>query len=218
MSLVQAVITDNFLLFGADKKGIMDGTKEYYENCNKLIKLNKEIIFGCTGGILDNFKLFEGFCSYSEQVGLIPSDNSFDLSYNEFVKIISVRFENMYKEHIDSKNTIRYDIKSLIGGFNGEEFEVTLFNLDDKCSFEDNIVKAYKPTNFPYKGVTAGETIHSDNLHIGVYKTYREYGENITILQYKNIMKDVFEKGMEIDETINNNICFERIKRKDVIN
>lgn len=195
----------------------MDGTKEIYENCNKLIKLNKEIIFGCTGGILDNFRLFEGFCDYSEQVGLIPSDNSFNLSYNEFVKVIATRFENMYKEHIDTNNTIRYDIKSLVGGFNGQEFEVTVFNLDSKFDFEDTIVKVHKSENFPYKGVTAGETIHSENLHMGVYKTYREYGENITILQYKNIMKDVFDQGAKIDKTINNDICFEKIKRKDVI-
>ena len=39
-----------------------------------------------------------------------------------------------------------------------------------------------------------------------------------TLLQYKNIIKDVIDNGTLIDSTINKKYCFEKIKLKDVMN
>lgn len=58
MSLVQAVITKKYLLLGADQRAIKKDIIK--ENCNKIIKINDEIMFGCTGGVIDNSILFEG--------------------------------------------------------------------------------------------------------------------------------------------------------------
>ena len=88
MSLVQAVITEKFILVGADSRGIHSDGK-ISETCNKLLKLNKNVIFGCTGGILDNFKLFDGYCYYSDELGLCYSEREFNITYNEFVESIS---------------------------------------------------------------------------------------------------------------------------------
>lgn len=215
MSLVQAVITKDFILVGADKRGIQpDGS--ILENCNKIIKLNSGIIFGCTGGILDNFKLFSGYCYYSEELGLVNSEDIYDVSYNNFVDIISNRFQEMYKEHIDENNPRHYDIGSMICGFNGNEFEVTTFNIGGVNGAVDGIYKVTKSPDFPYKGVNAGKIIHRDVLHKMVGEFYFKYGE-LTIRQYKNIMLDVFEEGARIDETINDIVCFEKIRRKDVV-
>ncbi len=215
MSLVQAIISKDFILVGADKRGnYSDGSK--LDNCNKIIKLNNGIIFACTGGILDNFKLFDGYCDHSDLLGLINSENEFNISYNDFVIEIANRFHKMYQKHIDSTNDIQYDIGSIICGHNGKEFEVTVFSLGGKDESQNGIHKATKPVNFPYKGVSIGEPQHLNMLETLVEQTFFKYGE-LTIRLYKNIMLDVFEQGAKTDSTINNIVCFEKIRRKDVI-
>jgi len=215
MSLVQAVITEKFILVGADNRGIHPDGK-ISETCNKLLKLNKNVIFGCTGGILDNFKLFDGYCYYSDELGLCNSNKEFDITYNDFVDSISNKFNIMLKEQHDKNYAHKYEICSIICGYNGEEFEATTFSLGAKHNYPDGIIKVTKAIDFPYKGINAGETIHMKNLHNLVYKYYIKYG-NITILQYKNIMHEVFENGEKFDSTINSNIHFENIKKKDVV-
>lgn len=39
----------------------------------------------------------------------------------------------------------------------------------------------------------------------------------LNILQFKNLFKDVLQKGIKYDNTINNNADFEAIRLKDVI-
>lgn len=216
MSLVQAIITEDFLLVGADKRAVRhDGTTT--ENNNKLIKLNSNIIFGCTGGAMDNFKLFNGYCYYSDTIGFVNSDEQFDISYNDFADIISNRFQTMYNEHIDKNHNGHYEICSLVCGYNGNEFEVSLFTMGSTESIPDGIMKVTKSKTFPYKGVNAGKIVHIDKLQKLVEQSYFKYG-NLTMRQYKNILLDVFESGSKIDKTINNCVCFEKIKRKDVMN
>ena len=214
MSLVIAVATDTFLLFGADTRGQISQITS--ETQNKLIKLNKNIIFGCTGGILDNFKFFDGFCYYSSKYGLLKSEISFDnLSYNEFIDIMTERFSSFYNEHLDKNNPITYDIGCIIGGHNGEKFELTVFSIGSKYN-QDGIYKFHKPANFPYRGVAMGFAEHINKLNEGVYVICHQFA-NPNILQYKNVLKDVFDNGIKIDNTINNNVRFEKIKLKDVI-
>ena len=58
---------------------------------------------------------------------------------------------------------------------------------------------------------------HLDRLTPLVEHTYFKNGGDLTIRQYKNIMSYVFEQGAKSDDTINDDICFETIKLKDVI-
>ena len=215
MSVVQAIIMKNFLLVGADKRAIYPNG-DFVENHNKLIKLNNEIIFGCTGGTFDNFKLFEGYCNYSKENGFVKVNNDFNISYNEFVKIISNRLVTIHQEHIDKNIDKKYEIGSIVCGYNGKEFECTIFSVGSKYGFPDGIIKTNKPIDFPYKGVTAGKIIHKEKLEELYEKTYKKYGE-LTLRQCKNIMLDVFEEGSKLDSTINNDVCFETIKKKDVM-
>lgn len=217
MSLVQTIITENFVLVGADKRGIEESGNEMHENCNKLIKLNNQIIFGCTGGLLDNYKLFEEFCNYDDELGLIKSKSNFDLTYNDFIQIVESKFEDMLILHNRKGNNITYDINSVVSGYNGHEFEATCFTIGSEFGIPDGIVKVQKANNFPYKGVNAGRIEHMHNLHNLVQDTYFTTGK-LTIRQCKNILYDVFEQGSKFDETINNKVCFEYIKKKDVIN
>lgn len=213
MSLVQIIISKNFVLASADKRGNHpNGSKT--DNCNKLIKVNNEIIFACTGGILDNFKLFDGYCYYSDSFGLINSDKTFDISYNDFVEEISRRFELMLQEHTDITNKTQYDIGSVVCGYNGKEFEVTIFSIGGMDASQNGIHKVTKLLNFPYKGVSIGLPEHLNKLHELVEHDYFKYGE-LNIRKYKNIILNVFEQGAKFDDTINNIVCFEKIY-KDV--
>lgn len=217
MSLIQVVITDNFILAGADTRSVRcDNNAVISEKINKLIKLNKGIIFGCTGGVLDNYELFYEFCSYDSVVGYSNLPYEFSLSYNEFVEIISKRFEIMKCEHNDEKADKKYDIGAVIAGHNGTQFEATCFNLGGRHGQPDGIVKVKKAIDFPYKGVNLGEKMHMDELHELVDIQYHKYG-NLTIRQYMNIMHEVFDKGIIFNTGINNNIHFEKIRKKDIL-
>lgn len=211
MSLVQGIITDDFALVGAETCATkQNGTT--IDGFNKMIKLNKSIIFGCTGGIKDNFQLFQGFCNYSDESGLVPINTEFIISYNEFVNIISRRFIKMCRLKHNTNNPVSYEIISMICGYNGKEFEITSFNTNS----QEQIIKATKPVDFPYKGANAGKTEHLTELQKLVQETYFEYGY-VTLTQYKSILREVFRKGAKIDKGINDDVHFEIIKKKDVI-
>lgn len=140
----------------------------------------------------------------------------FDISYNDFVDVVSNKFTTMYKEHVDTNIKKHYDITSIICGFNGVEFEATVLSLGSIYDVPDGIIKVHKSTDFPYKGVTAGKLIHNENLHKEVYEICHKY-DNPNILHYKNAMRNVFCEGAKIDNTINNIVCFEKIRKKDVV-
>ncbi len=213
MRLVQSVLTDKFILMASETRGIKPDST-IVNNVNKMIKVNNQIVFGCTGGIKDNYILFKEFCDYSEEYGLIPLKDGIDISYNNFVKIISNRFMEMYKLRYRSQNPIPYAIISIVSGYNGYCLETTVFNMEadkDNC-----IIKVVKPSNFPYKGVSAGQRFHLDSLNENIQNIYMKYGK-MTILQCKNALRDTFDKGAKIDKEINNDIHFEIIKLKDMI-
>lgn len=215
MSLVQAIITENFVLVGADKKGIrLDGT--IFCDFNKIIKLNKNIIIGCTGIVSDVLRLFEGYCNYSEEKGLFYSNNDIDISYNEFVNIINHRFKIIQKDHNSNNSTRKYNIGCLICGYNNTEFEYTTYNLGGSNGSPEGIFKATKAPNFPYKGVNEGKIFHVETLQRLVEDAYFKYG-NLTMRQYKNILLEVFNEGAKIDDTINNIVCFESIRKVDLV-
>lgn len=217
MSLVQAVLTKNFILVASDTRALKpDDT--IIENHNKIIKLNKEIIFGCTGGTLDNYNLFYGFCDYSEKNGFSKLNKEIKISYNDFVKSISDKFTKLKSIHDDINNTTKYTILSIICGYNGFDFEATLFSLTQNPEISNGIFVVKRYHDFPYKCITAGKIQHRDEFEkiANIYHDLKLY-DFTTIRQYKNILTEVFDTGSKTDKEINNNIKFERIRLKDVI-
>lgn len=214
MSLVQVIITKKFALVCGDMRSVDDQDNIINENFNKVIKLNKEIIFGCTGNIKDNFKLFDGYCYLHKHYGFVNSEKSFDnISYIDFVNIIVEKFNKMTEEHKDNENNIRYNIKSTICGFNGQEFEATNFLMIDDKSFKPQIKKLIIHPNNPCDIATLGEFSHDDNLRYLILK------ENpITIRQYKNILQTNFDYCSKTNVSINNICHFEQIRINDLKN
>ena len=67
MSLVQVVLTDEFVLVGAEMRAVSDNV--IIDNANKLVKINENIIVGCTGNVNDNLELFSDFISLDRYKG-----------------------------------------------------------------------------------------------------------------------------------------------------
>ena len=216
MSLVQAIITDNFIIVGADTRATAQNGFRL-DTVNKLIKLNKHIIFGCTGDVYDNYILFADFCNYSVLNGLTNSENNIDVSYNDFIKIITHRFNVLNEKNINRTQGDPYDVTSIVCGYNGKEFEVTMFKLGDSDSVPAGIYTAHKANNFPFKCVTAGLPLHSEKLQILLEISYKVNHEQLTTLQCRNALINNFNIGSRRDETINNKVHIEKIRLKDVI-
>jgi hypothetical protein len=211
MSIIQAVITDKICVISGDSRitNIQNGA--YFSNFNKIIKLNNQIMFGVSGNPLDSFKLFEGYCRYHMKKGFQNTDDSIDILYNDFVNIISNKFSEMYDEHKTNKK--RYNIEDIICGFNGNEFEIITLSLGSIIGLPDGMVKVHKKKDFPYKTVIAGLQEHKDKFQILAQKHYFENKKQLTIRQWKNIMQEVVDDGSKFDDTIDNNLNFETIRK-----
>lgn len=64
MSIIQAVITDNFCLMSGDSRATYSNNNTCRSGFNKVIKLNNQILFGVTGNPIHCFNLFDGYCFY----------------------------------------------------------------------------------------------------------------------------------------------------------
>lgn len=60
MSIIQAVITDSICVISGDSRMTNIKTNEHFGGFNKIIKLNKNIMFGVTGDPFDSSELFHG--------------------------------------------------------------------------------------------------------------------------------------------------------------
>ena len=56
-------------------------------------------------------------------------------------------------------------------------------------------------------------TKHKDNFEILAQKHYFENKKQLTIRQWKNIMQEVVDDGSKFDDTIDNNLNFETIRK-----
>lgn len=211
MSLVQAVITKKYLLLGADQRAIKKDIIK--ENCNKIIKINDEIMFGCTGGAIDNSILFEGFCGYNEDIGYYNLDKSYnDLTYKEFVSIIRNQYNQMYSEHKNTSNLTKYHINSIVCGYNNSDFEITTFSMNTSYT-SDGIRVAKRNISLPFFCISLGDEKHFKNLDNTIGLSFLIKSE-LELSQCKEIMKNVIQKGSTFDKTINSNVNFEVIYRR----
>lgn len=124
----------------------------------------------------------------------------------------------MKETHDDNTNYIKYSMMDIVCGYNGNEFEATLFSLTPEEQNEDGIFTIKRSKNFPYKCISAGKIEHKNEFE-KIANRYRDTTtyDFSTIRQYKNILREVFDNGIKIDSEINNELIFERIRLKDVI-
>lgn len=212
MSLVQTVITKDFILMGADTREIPDGSNEALDHYNRILKINDGILVGITGDVNDNLKLFDGFCQLDPTEGFKNSDEAVTMSYSDFVQALKERFETIKQEHEAEDNPKKYNISSVVCGYNGEELEATCFVIDALDRLVPNALTKTCLNDKPYHGISCGRMEHYINLD-----KYAFQQKPTTILQYKNVLRSVFETGAQLDKTMNSNCCFEKIRKTDLL-
>ena len=209
MSIIQAVITNKNCIISGDSRITNIQNKTYSSGYNKILKLNNQIMFGITGNPLDSFQLFEGYCYYTNK-GFQNINETVNLSYNDFICIITNKFEKMYNEY--NNHLKQYDLGDIICGFNGKEFEIVLLGIGSRYGLPNGIIKAHKSKDFPYKAAIAGLKDHKDKFEFLAQKQYFKFQQELTIRQWKNIMQEVVDDGSKFDDTIDNHLSFESIK------
>ena len=213
MSIIQAVITDNFCLMSGDSRATYSNNNTCKSGFNKVIKLNNQILFGVTGNPIHCFKLFDGYCFYDTKKGFVNSDKEFDdLSYIEFIGIITSKFYKMLKEHIEGIS--KYELGVIICGYNGKRFEITSFSIGSNFGVPNGINVIHKADDFPYKCAMIGLSKHINKFEILTNELHEKYlSENFSIRQFKNIMQEVVDDGSKFDYTIDNKLNFETIRK-----
>ena len=213
MSLVQLIITDKFILIGGDKRVVDKDYNILTENANKVVRLNKFTIVGFTGRLRDCYDFFKDYCDFSPEIGLSCKPNN--CSYNEIITDLCKKYQLMCQIHNNKTMTEKFDIGIVVAGYDGSRFLNYSFNLHPYRTEWDGVIREKKATNKSCLSIVLGgdkTDIHYENLQSQINQL-----NPTTILQYKNIMKDVFDKGAVIDKTINNNYSFEKIRVSDVI-
>lgn len=206
MSLIQGIITQDFILVGYNMTDSLP---------NPVFKPNRQIIIGCDGNFSDTAKLLEGYCSFNEKSGFHALEEEISFSYMDFISIIEERFAAMQNEHEDLNSDTKYNISTIICGHNGKEFEISIFTLGRESLAPNGVIKAKKVSTLPYQGITLGDPLHSKNLHTLVHTYYHTY-KDMTLLKYKHLLQDVFEAGMVSDHSIQGYIAYEKIRKNDL--
>jgi len=215
MSLVQFTLTHNYILVGGDTRASDANANVISENYNKVIKIGTGIIIGCSGNAYDAYLLLSDYCDYSQEYG-ITCKKDINSSYLDIIDVLNSKFAEMSHIHIKNKNDRYFDFTIVVCGFNGKEFEATQYCLSNDLTEKNLGITSIKINK--KSGVTCF-LIGSDKIRYHNQNRFREL-EKIhpdTILQHKNIMQNVFDKGIAFDKTINNKCVYEKVRRKDVL-
>ena len=200
MGLIQGIITDNFILVGADKD---------------IFRLNKQMIVGYSGDISDNYELLKDYCQREDDA--LVADSIFpEISYTTLLPLLEERFLSMKQTHEDLQTDKTYKISTILCGHNGSRFEITIFTLGMEDKAPNGIIKASRTSKLPYQAVTLGDPFYSQKLHTMVHAFYHTYPE-LNLLRYKQILEQVFIEAAKKDASIAGTLHFEKIKKRDVL-
>ncbi len=194
MSLVQAVICDQFALVCGEQQANLDSGGVLH-NFKKVFKLNECVIIGLSGVIEDNYYLFQDYLNMDFTVKEDCAD-----SLEEVFKTVSARHREMAEQG-------ECDVFSLVCGWNGSGFEGKSFFVDSAGN--SSITDAKPEHSMEAKLISCGDNRHYDNF----LTCMKRYGFNILGLQ--NTFRDVLSLGIKFDDFIDTNAWFEVIKRPE---
>lgn len=202
MSLVQAFIYKDFIIVGGEKRAVLqDG--EIIDNFNKVLKLNECVIIGMTGTIEGNACLFSNFINRDFSM----KKKNFDLDYNEMIEVTNRSYygnQEFLNEH---------SVHSVVCGWDGEKLTgVSYFTNDNNTDYN-------KPIDLTpeYDGHMRVVNCGMNEHYLEACRLFEKNKPN-NILQFKNLFRDVIDNGIKFDPSINNNVSFETIIRKNVCN
>lgn len=198
MSLVQAYIRNDFIVVCGENRAVINNKTN--ENFRKVFKLNKYTIIGFTGSIAGNACLFGDYVNSNLSLTQLCMNST----YQEIV----THLIDTYHKNFDFINN--KGIHSIVCGWDGEKMTgKTFFTKDNNASL--NGIKDVTPENQNFlRVVNCGLNKHYENA----YKFYKE-SEPSNIVQVKNVFKNVIDVGVKFDDTINNTLTFEKIRKSD---
>ncbi len=196
MSLVQAVICNDFVLVGGEQKLNLNNGGVLH-NFRKVFKLNDNVIIGLSGSMDDNYYLFQDYLTIDfELKGDCPD------SLGEVFDRVTAR----YREMADQGEC---DVFSLVCGWNGSGFEGKTFFLDSQFSEENRITEVRPEHEKDAKVISCGDDRHYDNFTAAIYRN----GADVNGLQ--KAFREVLAQGVMFDDFIDKNAQFEVIRRPE---
>lgn len=196
MSLVQAYISENFILVCGEQKAILSNGI-VIDDFVKIRKINNTTIIGMTGTIEGNFELFSDYINNDFSLKTLPHPSNYSDIENKIINNFNNKFDYLQKNRVIS----------FICGWDG-------YRMTGKTFFT-NLEHPINDLAPEYPGhvriVNCGLDEHEKNA-----KKIARNKNPQNLMQYKNLFKDVIDEGIKFDNTINKSINFERIRRIDV--
>ena len=195
MSLIQAVLCDQFALVCGDQQANLDNG-QILHNFRKVFKLNDNVIIGLAGVIEDNYYLFQDYLNINFEV----KEDCRDSLAEVFAKV-TARHQEM------ASTQEELSVFSLVCGWNGSGFEAKMFYIDPTGAGKHAITDVKPGGPDDAKLLTCGLSRHYDNF----ITCQSRYGSDIPALQ--KAFQSVLTMGILFDETIDTEATFELIQR-----
>lgn len=208
MSLVIGLATKDFIIAASEKICIDDNGNKKSDNFNKLVKVNSNVIIGCTGRVSDNNYIFDGLISNVENRGFVPSNNynERNKSYAQICYDVDVKFNSL--SEISKKENIKCNIFSMICGYNNGVPLIHILSNNLLTDFQ-GIADLSISDQIGYCSFVGG-----NNRHDLFLKQLLHERNPKNIGEYRSILKKVFDVGITFDNKINNNVVFKEIWRE----
>ena len=206
MSLVQVVILEEYIVVFSDTRGThSDG--RIVKDFKKVIRLNDKMAYGMTGGSLDCYKLIDGLCSFHQTQGVSSSKLTDNVNYENLLKFMTAQYCKLKQNSLLTNHN--YDICSVLCGQNQDKLQITLFALGNEY-IPDGIYNFFKGEK-PYYLISLGMREHGEMFdklagEILLDKIFLGVGD------CHLIAKQVFNAGVLIDNSIDNNLQTEILK------
>ena len=215
MSLVINVLTEKYCVFCADQRRIIDGNS-IDEDYRKIFKINDNCILGMAGDLEYIDMLTSSIVEYRNKEVICME--AIKKTYTEINEIIQKHFHELKKvietETEDGEDYDGYTKKQRsfvsLGGYDGSIMRMDNYSFVGATAKESHYLSP--PETFRFF------SMHNNDSHCDYFleriNTYSN--KALTILNVKNAFKDTLEKGIKIDDSINNKPIFETIRRCDV--
>lgn len=201
MSLIMLAGNKDFILFSGEQRCTDQDGNISKENYKKVHKINPNILMG-----------FAGDVNYCEIITKHIFDNTFTpseklyLKYDQVESLIEGQFKSVVEQVEESNGKYRKaNAYIVIGGLSDNQLKVSTFFYEDKLSVNKIVLNEHNP-----KLIVFGSGKYDHNKYCVNLFSNNPYS---TIENFKKIFKKTIENGIKYDNTINENLIFEEIKK-----
>ena len=207
MSLVMAIGNKDFILFASEKRKTTTNilTKEITidENCEKIFKINKNVLLGYAGD-LDYCKIVTESL-LNNKMNLRENHN---LTYKQVDNFIGARFKNIIKQvEADPIKYRKSRAYIVVGGVEGGVLNLSSYFYEDELKINKFILKCATPKLIT---LSSGQYDHEEYFR-GIFSAK----PMVKIDNMKKIFNKTVMNGIKFDTSLNNNVDFKEIVLKE---